>query len=299
MTLSSFKNYISFEKRFSPHTVKAYEADIIQALDYLRETFELTELSEVRHPHLRSWLVDLVRKKQSARSINRKISSVRAYFKFLLRRGEILTNPTKRLKALKLPKRLPVYLQESETELLLSQDFISSDNRQDSFSHLRDHIILQTLYVSGMRRSELINLKEDDIDFTGNSYRVTGKGGKIRLVPFSDKHKDDLQKYLQAKHDLFEDGMQEVFVTDKGSKLYPKFVYNLVSKRVGNISSLGQRGPHTLRHTFATHLANGGADLNAIKDLLGHTSLSATQIYTHNSIEKLKLAYSKAHPKAG
>ena len=293
MSLHSFKNYISFEKRFSPHTVKAYEADISRALDYIASTFDIQDVAEIRHTHLRSWIVDLVSQKLEPRSINRKMSSVRAYFRFLLRGEFVKVNPAARLKAMKLPRRLPVYLQEKETEALLLERPLTS-----SFSQLRDHQILATFYATGMRRSELINLKIQDVDLTTYTYRVMGKGGKTRLIPYAAEHHDQLLNYFETRAEKFPGLSQNLFLTDKGKKLYPKFVYNLVRRHLAIISTIDKKGPHTLRHTFATHLANQGADLNAIKDLLGHASLSATQIYTHNSIEKLKKVYLKAHPKA-
>ncbi len=293
MSLRSFINYISFEKRFSPHTIKAYEADVKQVLDYLYETFEISQLDEIEHTHLRSWLVYLVEGKKEPRSINRKLSSVRAFFKFLQRSGKVSSNPATRLRALKLPKRLPVYLQEKETSKLPQ-----FDTTADSYGCLRNTMILQALYVTGMRRSELIDLRVEDVDLDNQTYRITGKGGKMRLVPFATPHQESLITYLEVRAKSNKLHLPWLFLTDKGKQLYPKFVYNLVRSHLSMISTVMQRGPHILRHTFATHMSNHGADLNAIKNLLGHANLSATQIYTHNSIEKLKNVYQKAHPKA-
>ncbi len=294
MDLTSFKNYLTFEKRFSEHTIGAYLSDIEQATSFLNFTFEIDQLQDADHQHLRSWIVSLMTAKLGARSINRKMSALRGYYRFLKRQGIVTKNPATRLKAVKLPKRLPTYLQEKEVTQL-----VDLPNQKIDYPSVRDTTMLQVLYATGMRRSELINLNTEDVSLNDLQYRVVGKGGKVRLLPFTKEHAQMLQSYLTIREETFPELKHSVlFVTNRGRKLYPKMVYNLVRKRIGSVSTVSQKGPHTLRHTFATHLANQGADLNAIKDLLGHANLSATQIYTHNSIERLKKAYRQAHPKA-
>ncbi len=295
MKIDSFKNHLASEKRFSPHTIRAYIADIDQCLQYLDKTYGFTYLSELSHTHLRSWVVHLVSMGNQPRTTNRKICSIRSYMKFLMRSGLITKNPACRLRSLRLPKRLPVHLQEQETQRLLAGE----NDMQCDYPSCRDAVIIQTLYFTGMRRSELINLMIEDVDQVQMHFRVTGKGGKMRLIPFSKKYLVQLQRYLEIREDSFGALEGPLFLTNRGTKIYPKMVYNLVRKRLSVLTTLTQKGPHTLRHSFATHLSNAGADLNAIKELLGHANLSATQIYTHNSIEKLKTAYAKAHPKSG
>jgi integrase/recombinase XerC len=291
--MKSFLSYLTHEKRYSTHTIEAYESDLKQAFAYFRAMYEVDRYQDVTHQLIRSWIVSLVSAGQGPRSVNRKMSSLRAYFKFLQRDGSITINPTTRLRALKLPKRLPQYLQEKQAEKLLLVDH----GNQDQFAKVRDQFLIMTLYYTGLRRSELIELKDNDIDMDSLQMRVVGKGNKMRLIPLTPRYIKEYQSYLQKKREFFPD-VAFLFLTGKGVKLYPKMVYNIVSKYLQAVSTVSQKGPHTLRHTFATHLSNHGADLNAIKDLLGHANLSATQIYTHNSIEKLKSAYAKAHPKA-
>lgn len=288
----AFEKYLRYEKRYSEKTVLAYLTDLKQAQAYVSDTYEIMDLREVKHTYLRSWIMSLVGAKQQPRSINRKMSSLRSFFKFELRRGSIAANPASRLRALKVPKRLPQYIQEKQIA-----QFNQLESTDGDYASVRDRFMFELLYATGMRRSELIDLRMDDIDFSRQEIRVTGKGSKMRLIPMSTSFAGKLQNYLQLRRQ--EESLEPyVFVTDRGTKLYPKLVYNVVKKFLTLISTVEQRGPHTLRHSFATHLSGHGADLNAIKDLLGHANLSATQIYTHNSIEKLKKVYSNAHPKA-
>lgn len=288
----AFEKYLRYEKRYSEKTVLAYLTDLKQAQAYVSDTYEIMDLREAKHTYLRSWIMSLVAAKQLPRSINRKMSSLRSFFKFELRRGSIAANPASRLRALKVPKRLPQYIQEKQIA-----QFNQLESSDGDYASMRDRFMFELLYATGMRRSELIDLRMDDIDFSRQEIRVTGKGSKMRLIPMSTSFVGKLQNYLEIRRQ--EDSLEPyVFVTDRGTKLYPKLVYNVVKKFLTLISTVEQKGPHTLRHSFATHLSGHGADLNAIKDLLGHANLSATQIYTHNSIEKLKKVYSNAHPKA-
>ncbi|MEM1320132.1 MAG: tyrosine-type recombinase/integrase [Bacteroidota bacterium] len=294
MKQTTFLKYLEFEKRFSPHTLTAYRSDLDQFLSYLNTTYELSEAAQIKHFHIRSWMVRLIEEQISPRSINRKLSTLKTYFRFLLRRGEISQNPMAKVLPPKVGKRLPVFVHQERMELLFERVEFSDD-----FAGVRDRSMLEVLYATGMRRSELIGLCINDIDFSKAYLKVLGKGNKERLIPFSPALGRILQTYLDQRTEAFPDlETDRVFLTDKGKPLYPKLVYNLVRKYLSYITTVEQKSPHVLRHSFATHLSDNGADLNAIKALLGHANLAATQIYTHNSVEKLKRVYDQAHPKA-
>lgn len=294
MKQERFFQYLQYEKRFSPHTLTAYQTDLGQFIDFLKYTFDITSYEEVQHTHIRSWIVDLLGKKNTTRSINRKLSCLKTYFKFLRKQGAIENNPMAKVIAPKTGKRLPVFVNENKMELLFAEvDF------GEGFAGLRNRLLMELLYCTGMRRSELISLKITDIDFSSNQIKVLGKGNKERLIPIARHLVGLLESYIhQRSFEELEVGNLYLLITDKGKQLYPGFVYNLVKKYLSAVTTLEQRSPHVLRHTFATHLSNSGADLNAIKELLGHSSLAATQVYMHNSIEKLKKVYAQAHPKA-
>ncbi|MFK8005668.1 MAG: tyrosine recombinase XerC [Saprospiraceae bacterium] len=294
MDITVFLKYLELEKRFSAHTIKAYQSDLLQFFAYLEETYSLTSILEVRHFHIRAWVVELMQNKITPRSINRKLSTLKTYFKFLKRRKEIQENPMLKVIAPKVGKRLPVVVKEIELENLFEKI-----NFGEGYTAVRDEMVMEMLYSTGMRRSELINLTPNDLDFFNDQVKVLGKGNKERLIPFARPLADRLKNYLEIRNDEFAIGATDsLFLTEKGKKMYPKLVYNLVKKYLSQITTVEQRSPHVLRHSFATHLSNNGADLNAIKELLGHSSLAATQVYTHNSIEKLKKVYQQAHPKA-
>jgi len=292
--LKSFISYLTHEKRYSSHTVISYENDIRQFYKFIEEKYSVYDIAAVNHYMVRSWLVHLMQNKISAKSINRKFSSLRTYFLFLLRQGVVDKNPTKKVIPPKIGKRLPSIIQKSEIEKLLD-DIIFPDD----FPGCRDKIIITILYNTGIRRSELINLSDNDIDFYSKVIKVLGKGNKERIIPMTDDMIQELKKYISVRDTFFEkQKFNYTVVTDKGNKMYPKFVYDVVTKYLSMVSSSKRRGPHILRHSIATHLADEDVELNAIKTMLGHSNLSATQIYTHNSVEKLKKAYLKAHPKA-
>ncbi len=292
--LKSFISYLTHEKRYSSHTVISYENDIRQFHKFIEEKYSVYDIATVNHYMVRSWLVHLMQNKISAKSINRKFSSLRTYFLFLLRQGVVDKNPTKKVIPPKIGKRLPSIIQKSEIERLLD-DIIFPDD----FSGCRDKIIITILYNTGIRRSELINLSDNDIDFYSKVIKVLGKGNKERIIPMTEDMIQELKKYISVRNGFFEkQKFNYTVVTDKGNKMYPKFVYDVVTKYLSMVSSSKRRGPHILRHSIATHLADEDVELNAIKTMLGHSNLSATQIYTHNSVEKLKKAYLKAHPKA-
>ncbi len=292
--VDNFIKYLEFEKRYSKHTLISYSKDLDQFQDFLLHTFEISAPDEALHPHLRSWIVQLVDEGISSKSINRKIATLKSFYKFLQGREYVQNNPASRLKPLKTDKRLPSFVKETEMDQLLERIPYADD-----FSGKRDKIIIELLYSTGIRLSELINLKQSDVSEYEKSVKVLGKRNKERIIPVSDSIIKQLKSYESARKSEFSRLEHDfLIVTDKGDQLYPMFVYRLMKKYLGMVTTLSKKSPHVLRHTFATHLLNKGADLNAVKDLLGHTSLAATQVYTHNSLEKLKTAFDQAHPKA-
>lgn len=299
--IQSFLDYLKFEKRYSLHTLVSYENDIRSFFAYLLNNFGEQQLTGINSALVRSWLATLKENKISSKSINRKISSLRSFFKYHLKRGAITTMPTANVTAPKIGKRLPVFMKESETKDLLAMLSQSSED----WKSLNARMLITLFYSTGMRLSELINLKERQLDMARMQIRVLGKGNKERIIPVNKELVQLILMYQEqkakvfAQKDAFGDGKEELLlVTEKGKKMYSKYAWLLVNKYMGGVSTLDKRSPHVLRHTFATHLMNNGADLNAVKELLGHASLAATQVYTHNTIEKLKNVYKKAHPKA-
>ncbi|MFQ5446416.1 MAG: tyrosine-type recombinase/integrase [Saprospiraceae bacterium] len=294
MNQERFFQYLRYEKRYSPHTLTAYASDLGQFTDFLENTYAISAPAEVTHFHIRSWTVDLLQRGNVARSINRKLSCLKTFFKFLREQGEIKSNPMATVIAPKTGKRLPVFVKEDSMSLLFERvDF------GEGFAGARNRLVMEVLYCTGMRRSELVNLKIENVDFTTNQLKVLGKGNKERLIPVARHLVSLIQSYLQLRNAEFPQSPHEhLFLTNKGQPLYPSFVYKLVKRYLSYVTTLEQRSPHVLRHSFATHLSNSGADLNAIKELLGHSSLAATQVYTHNSIERLRKVYQQAHPKA-
>ncbi|WP_026463319.1 tyrosine-type recombinase/integrase [Adhaeribacter aquaticus] len=289
-----FFKYLQFEKRYSPHTLLSYQTDLGQFSEYLSSTYQITDLAEADHAIIRSWIVSLVQKNLDSRTINRKIACLRSYYKFLLRNNRITQNPTLKITPPKTAKKLPAFVPEETFNT-----FLNSFEFEDSFEGYRDKLILELLYGTGMRLAELIGIKELDIDSFNKTVKVLGKGNKERIIPINDSLHTTLLLYLEKKKTKFSDNIPvKLLVTNKALPLYPKFVYRTVKKYINLVTTSEHASPHVLRHSFATHLLNKGADLNAIKDLLGHSSLASTQVYTHNSIEKLKSIFDKAHPKA-
>jgi len=294
MRLTNFFSYIRFEKRFSEHTIKAYETDLTQFKNFINTTYELNNDEGIQHTHIRAWIVDLLERKVSSRSINRKLSTLKSYFQFLIKRAVITLDPMQKVIAPKVGKRLPVVVPVDRLEFLFEKVDFGND-----FGGVRDKTMLELLYQTGIRRSELINLTYQNVNLEELTIKVLGKGNKERIVPISHQLSRTLQAYITIKNATFPLELFNVlFVTEKGKKMYPKKVYSIVNHYLSLITTEEQRSPHVLRHSFATHLSNNGADLNAIKELLGHSSLAATQVYTHNSIERLKQIYQQAHPKA-
>lgn len=290
----SFLDYLKFERRYSPHTVISYSTDLRDFFDFLEKQFGSTEFRDINHGMIRSWLAFLKETGRTAKTINRKISSLRSFFKWLLKEKLVDHTPMTRVLAPKVGKRLPVFIKESDTLELMQTLSGSSEN----WKTLNAKMLLLTLYTTGMRVTELINLKEGQIDLPRSQVKVLGKGNKERILPIGRELITAIGQYLQSKKKEFDNPDNTLLVTEKGRKMYPKYAYLLVNKYLKEVKTLDKRSPHVLRHTFATHLMNGGADLNAVKELLGHSSLASTQVYTHTTIEKLKEVYKNAHPKA-
>ncbi len=292
--LASFIQYSMYEKRYSKHTISAYKTDLLSFSSYMKDMYEIKDVKKVEFFHMRSWVIQLLEDGLTPQSIHRKLASLKSFFKFLLREGMIDSNPTTKLIAPKAKKRLPEYVEEKQVEFLLEKiEF------PEGYVGARDKAILELLYATGIRRAELIGLETRDVDFSAKTITVLGKRNKQRIIPLSDFTLDILKAYMNVREETFPMGhLYSLFLTQSGKTLYPKLVYNVVKKYLSMVTTTDKRGPHTLRHTFATHLSNRGADLNAIKELLGHANLSATQIYVHNSIERLKDVYKQAHPRA-
>lgn len=296
MNYQDFIDYLRYEKRVSPHTVTAYEHDMSQFFSFLQEKLEINQLSDVHTEDIRAWIISLLEDESlQAKSVNRKISAVRAFYRYKLKIKELSTNPTLSIHAPKIPKKLPQYVDTKDMEHLFSDIPF-----EETFEGLRDRTILELFYATGMRLSELLNIKTQDVHLQDNTIKVLGKRNKERLVPFGNKLSELLTMYLGYLEKKFVEGIKNnyIFVTANGEQLYPKAVYRIVRKYLDMVTTIDKRSPHVIRHTFATHMLNNGADLNAIKTILGHSSLASTQVYTHNSIEQLKSIYNQAHPRA-
>ena len=285
--VKDFLQYLQFQKRYSQHTITSYENDLTAFWAFILP-YHFEGISEVKAPVIRSWLASLKEEGLHSRSINRKISTLKSFFKFLLRNGEITSSPMSTIVSPKVTKRLPEFVEKDQIENLFSRiEF------PDTETGKAEKLILEILYSTGMRKSELISLRTENIDFAGQQIKILGKGSKERIIPLS--------RYLAEKIKLFIDETANsgfLFQNKKGEQLDPRYVYSIVKKYLSLVTTIEKKSPHVLRHSFATHLSNNGAELNAIKELLGHSSLAATQIYTHNNIEKLKEVFKKAHPKA-
>lgn len=292
--IQSFIDYLKFEKRYSVHTVTSYQNDLSAFFDYLDLQFGKRSLQEITAGFIRSWLAGLKDTEMSSKSINRKISTLRSFFKYQLKTGKLEVSPTANIIAPKIGKRLPVFIKERDTKELLQ----SLAGQTEDWKTLNAKMLLILFYTTGMRLSELINLKEKQLDLGRSQIKVLGKGNKERIIPISKEVIVIIRDYQHWKRKEFENNEEVLLVTAKGKRMYPKYAYLLVKQYLGDIKTLDKKSPHILRHTFATHLMNGGADLNAVKELLGHSSLASTQVYTHNTIEKLKDVHKKAHPKA-
>lgn len=296
MNYQDFIDYLKYEKRVSPHTVTAYEHDLAQFSTFMEEKLDIYQLENVQTEDIRTWIISLLEDEElQAKSVNRKVSAVRALFRYKLKIKELSHNPTLVVHAPKIPKKLPQYVDQKDMAHLFDDVPF-----EETFEGLRDRTILELFYATGMRLSELLNIKAQDIHLQDNTILILGKRNKERLVPFGNHMSKLLTCYMENLQKKFCEGTKNnyIFVTDKGEQLYPKAVYRIVRKYLDMVTTIDKRSPHVLRHTFATHMLNNGADLNAIKTILGHSSLAATQVYTHNSIEQLKSIYNQAHPRA-
>lgn len=291
--IESFIKYLKFEKRVSHNTIIAYQNDLEQFQQFLIATFSLAESEKADYGLIRSWIVSLTESGLQAPSVNRKIACLRSYYKYLLRQEVIIKDPTAKIRILKTKKRLPSFIKENDIAKLLDQTTFSDD-----FEGCRDRVILELFYGTGMRLSELINLEDSKIDLKNLTIKVLGKRNKERVIPFASSLVPVIKNYLTVRDREIERKEHNRFITTiNGDPSYPMLVYKIVKKYL-DMTVSEKTSPHVLRHTYATHLLNRGAEINAVKDLLGHSSLAATQVYTHNSMEKLKQAFDKAHPKA-
>ena len=288
--VKSFLQYIQYEKKYSSCTVFSYQNDIYQFQDFLTENYSLS-IEQTELKHIRNWILQLKSKNIESSSINRKLSALKSLFKFGLRNNHIKSNPCTKLQSLKTPKKLPVFFKTSELETALE----STENAKNDFAEIRNNIILEILYQTGIRRAELIGLKDSDFNFFSLTLRIVGKGNKERIIPISKNLKGKAEEYINLKNQIFDSPY--FILTDTGEQSYPNLIYRIVKSSMGEVSSLSKRSPHVIRHSFASSLLNNGAEISAVKELLGHANLAATQIYTHTSYEQLKKTYKQAHPR--
>jgi integrase/recombinase XerC len=295
MAVEQFLTYLQHEKRYSRHTVQSYRTDLLQFKDFAWAKFE-ADLRDVSHQMAREFIVYLLDElKLSESSVGRKLSTLRSYYKYCMRTGLTSSNPIAQVKAPKVPERLPVFVADHKLDELLDSEVFFND----SFSSVRDKMVIELLFGAGIRLAELLTLKDADVNFYEETIKVLGKRNKERIIPVTKGLVNQVKAYLELKYlQNFNNKTGVLFVTDKGADAYPKMIYRIVQKYLSFISTQDKKSPHVLRHSYATSLLNRGADLNAIKELLGHASLAATQVYTHNSVERLKSIYKQAHPKA-
>jgi len=290
--VDSFLKYLKFEKRYSPKTVLAYESDLHQFQDFLNSEFDNAHSHDANHSLVRSWIVNLVENRMDAVSVNRKIACLRSYFKFLIKREILAKDPMAKIKILKTKKKLPHFIHEADMVTILDPTAWGND-----FDTLRNQLMLELLYGTGMRLSELISLKDSSVNLKDRTVKVLGKRNKERVIPFTSSLVQLIEGYRKIRNREVERKGDTFIVMKTGAPVYPMMVNRIVKKYLKG-SNVEKKSPHVLRHTYATHLLNKGAEINAVKDLLGHSSLAATQVYTHNSIEKLKKVFDQAHPKA-
>lgn len=294
MHKAQFLDHIEFEKRLSASTVVAYRTDVEQFEQFVVEKFELPTIASATSRQIRAWIVNLLANDIARSSVHRKLASLKAFYKYLLSKEVIQEDPMDKVIAPKKGKRLPVFIHQKHLQALFEDVSFESD-----YKGQRNRLILELLYITGMRRSELLALELKDVNYAGHTVKVNGKGGKQRLIPITPELAQSLLEFIEIRTAQFPDTKEQVvFLTDKGKAAYPKMIYNIVNQYLSLISTADRKSPHVLRHSFATHLSENGAEINAVKELLGHSSLASTQIYTHNTIEKLKRVYQQAHPKA-
>ncbi|MFY0631536.1 MAG: tyrosine-type recombinase/integrase [Flavobacteriaceae bacterium] len=292
MYIDAFLDYLSLEKKYSQHTITAYKNDLLSFRDFCAVTYDQEDVKDVHYSQIRSWMISLVDSEVSNRTVNRKMSSLKSFYKFLRKTKQIENNPLAKHKALKTIKEVQVPFSVKEINKAISEIEI-----EDNFEAIRDKLIVELFYSTGMRRAELINLKMNAISFSDKMVKVLGKRNKERFIPLLPSVLITLEKYLEAKKQIVEK-TDYLFLTQKGNKIYETLVYRVINNYFSKVSSKVKKSPHILRHSFATHLLNEGADLNSVKELLGHSSLASTQVYTHNNLEQIKKVYNQAHPRS-
>ena len=290
--VNAFLSYLQFEKRYSLHTITAYSNDLVQFFDFIETQYDKVALDQITGSMVRTWLAGMKETEMTGKSLNRKISSLKSFFKYQIRQERLVKSPMETVISPKITKRLPAFVAEQDMEQLLAHLAFA-----EGWKGYTEKMVIQLFYATGMRLSELILCKESQLDLSKSVIKVLGKGNKERIIPISKNLSQELANYIQEKPEAA-NGNPHVFVTEKGKSLQPRAVYSFVKFYLSQVTTLQKKSPHVLRHSFATHLMNNGADLNAVKELLGHASLAATQVYTHNTIEKLKEVFAKAHPKA-
>jgi integrase/recombinase XerC len=291
--IQNFLEYLTLEKNYSKHTVTAYKTDLLAFKDFCEVELELEDLLEVHYNHVRSFVVSLVNKKISNKSINRKLSSLKSFYKFLLKTRQLEVNPLANHKALKVEKKVQVPFNQKEVEEVLQL----LNNQKETFVSVRNKLIVELLYSTGIRRAELISLKEVDVNLQQKTVKVLGKRNKERIIPLLPSVIATLLKYKGLKTGI-STNENNLFITDKGNKIYETLVYRIINSYFSQVSTKTKKSPHIIRHSFATHLLNEGANLNSVKELLGHASLASTQVYTHNSLDAIKKVYNQTHPKS-
>lgn len=290
--IEAFLEYLSLEKKYAVHTITAYRNDLISFKDFCEVEYEQEAIHKVNYSQIRSWIVSLVEKKISNRSINRKISTLKTFFKYLLKTQQIVSSPLVGHKALKIAKQVQVPFSQKEVNAA-----IATIQSEEGFESLRDRLIVELFYSTGMRRAELIHLQVGSVDFEKRTVKVLGKRNKERFIPLLPSVIESIRKYLVHRSEL-QPKNDHLFITQKGNKIYETLVYRVINGYFSSVSSKVKKSPHILRHSFATHLLNEGADLNSVKELLGHSSLASTQVYTHNNLEQIKKVYNQAHPRS-
>ena len=292
--IQTFLDNLQFQKRYSPHTIISYKNDLNNFFDFLDDQYPDTSISQINAIFIRTWLAGLKEKEMESKTINRKISALKSFFNYFLKQGMLLNSPMSTIFSIKIKKRLTQFVSEKDMGTLFNDVEFSDD-----WNGKTNLLIFQLLYNTGIRQAELLNLSENNIDKGNGSLKVLGKGNKERILPISTLLMEHLQQYITAKRtELPNADLEVLLVNEKGKKLYPKYIYNVVSKHLALVTTIDKKSPHVMRHSFATHLMSGGADINAVKELLGHSSLAATQVYMHNTIERLKNVHNKSHPKA-
>ena len=293
MLIKDFLDYLRLDRNCSEKTIVAYGADLREYEEYLKKTEAELDFRSVHSDHVRNWMVHLMDEGRTETSVNRKLSSLRSFYRFLLRRKEVAVNPMLKVVGPKKKKPLPSFLREKDMNRLL--DEISFG---EGFEGTRDRVILEMFYATGMRLSELIGLDDVDVDFSAKLIKVTGKRNKQRLIPFGNELEKGLHLYIKVRNETLPEGAEAFFVLKNGKRMYPMQVYRLVKRNLSKVVTLKKRSPHVLRHTFATAMLNGNAELRAVQELLGHESLATTEVYTHTTFEELKKVYEQAHPRA-